>query len=110
MVGLTEKTLGPSTLPDRTRDDYAACALGAQNAARQAVQLVRSNSVIRDSQWASPLVAAPSAVGTMAILFKTSSAKAAAGLKLETRDVRDGKGVKIDTLALVLLPFICVVS
>ncbi|KAL2181910.1 uncharacterized protein P884DRAFT_274352 [Thermothelomyces heterothallicus CBS 202.75] len=58
---------------------------------------------MRSTDWATPLAAAPSAVGTMAILLKTASSDAAAGLPVKSRDVVGDKGEVVSQLPYDLL-------
>jgi len=81
-----------------TRDRRAAYALTLQKACNTAVQRVKNNNIIANSNWASPLAAAPSAISTMAILLKTAEMKAAAGLEIESQDVKNEEGVVVGTL------------
>jgi hypothetical protein len=74
------------------RDRKAAYALTLQRACNAAVQRVKNNNIIANSNWASPLAAAPSAISTMAILLKTAEMKAAAGLEVESQEVKDEEG------------------
>ena len=77
---------------DEARDRKAAYALTLQKACNTALQRVKNNNIIVNSNWASPLAAAPSAISTMAILLKTAEMKAAAGLEIESQDVKDEAG------------------
>jgi hypothetical protein len=81
-----------------TRDRRAAYALTLQRACNNAVERVKNNNIIANSNWASPLAAAPSAISTMAILLKTAEMKAAAGLEIESQDVKNEAGVVVGTL------------
>jgi hypothetical protein len=81
-----------------TRDRRAAYALTLQKACNTAVQRVKNNNIIANSNWASPLAAAPSAISTMAILLKTAEMKAAAGLEIESQDVKNEEGAVVGTL------------
>src|SRR5690348_14732403 len=74
------------------RDRKAAYALTVQKACNTALQRVKNNNIIANSNWASPLAAAPSAISTMAILLKTAEMKAAAGLEIESQQVKDEEG------------------
>ncbi|AEO57475.1 hypothetical protein MYCTH_49795 [Thermothelomyces thermophilus ATCC 42464] len=58
---------------------------------------------MRSTDWATPLAAAPSAVGTMAILLKTASSDAAAGLPVKSRDVVGDRGEVVSQLPYDLL-------
>lgn len=79
-------------------DEYSEFALAVQASADKAVQAIKRKTELQGMTWALPLSAAPSAVSTMAILFKTASAKAAAGLPITSRDIKDGTGKVLDQL------------
>ena len=74
------------------RDQKAAYALILQKACNTALRRVKNNNIVANSNWASPLAAAPSAISTMAILLKTAEMKAAAGLEIESQEVKDNEG------------------
>ncbi|KAK3374692.1 hypothetical protein B0H63DRAFT_480744 [Podospora didyma] len=74
------------------RDSRGSYALALQKTCSAALQRVKSNNVIANTNWAAPLAAAPSAISTMAILLKAADLKAAAGLEVETQDVIVGDG------------------
>lgn len=82
----------------RRRANYA---LSLQKACNVALQRVKSNNVVANSNWASPLAAAPSAISTMAILLKAADQEAAAGLEIESQDVKAEDGSVVGTLPLV---------
>ncbi|KAK0654867.1 hypothetical protein B0T16DRAFT_383877 [Cercophora newfieldiana] len=91
--------------PARTTRSQAAAksddgdyALAVQNGAKKVAETIRSRSMVNSETWAGPLATAPSAVSTMAILLKTSSSKAAAGITIKSRDVKDDGGVTIGEL------------
>jgi hypothetical protein len=105
ILPLKEMAAAATVLPTRpagaagaTRDEYSEYALAVQTAANNAVRSIKGKSELQGLAWATPLSAAPSAVGTMAILFKTASAKAAAGLPVTSRDIKDGTGQVLDQL------------
>jgi hypothetical protein len=79
-------------------DKRAIYALRLQKACDFAWLRVKNNHVIANSNWASPLATAPSAISTMAILLKAANQRAAAGLEIETQEVQDGDGVVRGTL------------
>ncbi|KAM7198901.1 hypothetical protein V8F20_005968 [Naviculisporaceae sp. PSN 640] len=80
--------------PAPPRDRRAEYALTLQKACTNALDRVKSNELIANSSWASPLAAAPSAISTMAILLKAADQKAAAGLEVESQEVlEEGKVV-----------------
>jgi hypothetical protein len=73
-------------------DEYAEFSLAMQSSADKAVQSIKRKTELQGMTWALPLSAAPSIVSTMAILFGTASAKAAAGLPVTSHDIKDGTG------------------
>ncbi|MCJ1359906.1 MAG: hypothetical protein MMC33_009909 [Icmadophila ericetorum] len=75
-----------------SRDRKAVCALILQNACNAVLQRVKSNNIVANSNWPAPLAAAPSAISTVAILLKTAEMKAAAGLEIESQEVKDDRG------------------
>jgi hypothetical protein len=77
------------------RDHRATYALTLQRACTQALQRVRSNNIIANSNWSAPLATAPSAIATMAILFKVADQDCAAGLEVESLDVMDSDGTTL---------------
>lgn len=81
-----------------SRDRRATYALTLQKACNIAVQRVKSSNIIANSNWASPLAAAPSAISTMAILLKTAELRAAAGLEIESQEVKNEEGNVVGTL------------
>ncbi|MCJ1401423.1 hypothetical protein MMC11_004636 [Xylographa trunciseda] len=85
-----------------SRDRKAAYAVTLQKACNTALQRVKNNNIVANSNWAAPLAAAPSAISTMAILLKTAEMKAAAGLEIESQDVKDEEGNVKGKLPLVL--------
>ena len=69
-------------------------ALTLQKACGVALQRVKNNNVIANTDWAAPLEAAPSAISTMAILLKAADLEAAAGLEVDSEDgMADGNAV-----------------
>ncbi|OCL11172.1 hypothetical protein AOQ84DRAFT_287772 [Glonium stellatum] len=75
-----------------SRDRKAAYALTLQKACNTALRRVKNNSIVANCNWAAPLAAAPPAASTMAILLKTAEMKAAAGLEIESQEVKDDEG------------------
>lgn len=73
-------------------DENVLLAQQVQLAADRAVQSIKRKSDLQGVAWSKPLAAAPMAVGAMAILFKTASSKAAAGLPVSSREITDGNG------------------
>jgi hypothetical protein len=69
----------------------ASYALALQKACDTALKRVKSNNIIVNSNWVSPLAAAPSAISTMAILFKVADKECAAGLEVESQEVMDAE-------------------
>jgi hypothetical protein len=67
----------------------ASYALALQRACDTAGERVKSNNMIANSNWASPLASAPSAISTMAILFKVADRDCAHGLEVASQDVMD---------------------
>ncbi|KAF3918011.1 hypothetical protein ABW21_db0202902 [Orbilia brochopaga] len=97
-------TLSPSNLPAsdargevRKQDPRAEYALSLQKACDVAVSRVQ-NGIVANRNWEAALVTAPSAIGVMAILLKTAGLDAAAGLEVESQDVKDEKGAVQGTL------------
>lgn len=80
------------------QDRKASYALSLQKACNVALQRVKNNNVIANTNWASPLAAAPSAISTMAILLKAADKEAAAGLEIESQDVKGEDGTVRGTL------------
>ena len=65
-------------------------ALSLQKACNTAFERVKGNHMMVDKAWAGPLATAPSAISTMAILFKAADVPKARGLKVENLQVMDG--------------------
>ncbi|KAK4154187.1 hypothetical protein C8A00DRAFT_33012 [Chaetomidium leptoderma] len=82
---------------------HTQTAVAVQAATKEAVEWVKSRGMMNSATWAAPLAAAPSAVGTMAILLKTASSKAAAGLPVTTREVTGERGEVLTPLPQPLL-------
>ena len=84
---------GASSRPNRASDESqrhdarTEYALYLQKACNVALNRVKNNSMIANTNWASPLASAPSAISTMAILLKAADLKAAAGLKVESQEI-----------------------
>jgi hypothetical protein len=78
-----------------SHDKKGLYALTLQKACNVALQRVKNNNVIANTNWASPLATAPSAISTMAILLKAAEKEAAAGLEIESREVKDLEGTTI---------------
>jgi hypothetical protein len=69
-------------------DKKTSYALSLQKACNIALQRVKNNNVIANTNWASPLATAPSAISTMAILLKAADKEAAAGLEIDSQEVK----------------------
>jgi len=84
----------PSTNPETSgsKDKKASYALTLQKACDVAYQRVKNNNVIANTNWASPLATAPAAISTMAILLKAADKEAAAGLEIESQEIKDLDG------------------
>lgn len=78
-----------------SHDKKTSYALSLQNACNVAYQRVKNNNIIANTNWASPLATAPSAISTMAILLKAADKEAAAGLEIESQDVRGVDGTTV---------------
>ncbi|SPJ91048.1 uncharacterized protein FTOL_13450 [Fusarium torulosum] len=74
------------------RDRKANYALALHKACGVALKRVRNNNVVANTNWAAPLAAAPSAISTMAILLKAADLEAAAGLEVESQEVKTDDG------------------
>jgi hypothetical protein len=85
----------PSSGGPESHDKKTSYALSLQKACDVAYQRVKNNNVIANTNWASPLATAPSAISTMAILLKAADKEAAAGLEIESQDVKDLEGTTI---------------
>lgn len=83
------------------QDPRASYALSIQKACNNALNVVRKNSILTNSNWAAPLTAAPSAISVMAICLKTAAENEAAGLEVTDIKVKDVKGNELGTLPLV---------
>jgi len=79
-------------------DKKASYALSLQKACNVALQRVKHNNIIANTNWASPLAAAPSAISTMAILLKAADKEAAAGLEIESQEVKNEDGTVVGSL------------
>ncbi|KAK6338112.1 hypothetical protein TWF696_001583 [Orbilia brochopaga] len=79
---------------DPPRDPRAAYALTIQRVCKAAVREIQ-DKVNANGDWKGPVMAAPWAIGTMAILLKTAGLDAAAGLEIESQEVRDERGEKV---------------
>ncbi|KAH6640308.1 hypothetical protein F5144DRAFT_90241 [Chaetomium tenue] len=77
------------------RDKYA---MDVQTVAAQEIESLSGRQALRGVKWASSLEAAPAAVSIMAILLKTASKGAAAGLSVASREIRGDGGVVIAML------------
>jgi hypothetical protein len=75
-----------------SNDDRSEYALVVQQKSKKLAEDIRASSIVNRATWANPLATAPSAVCTMAILLKTSSSPVAAGVKVNSRLVRDPAG------------------
>lgn len=64
-------------------------ALTLQKACDKAIRSVKGNHIVVNSNWAAPLSSAPSAIATMAILFKVADQECAAGLEVDSLEVMD---------------------
>ena len=82
----------------RRRGRRGNYALTLQRACAQAMERVKENSVVANSNWAAPLTAAPSAISTMATLLKAADKESAAGLEIESQDVKDAEGILVGKL------------
>ncbi len=82
-----------NSAPERAggRSPGGSYALALQKACDTALSRVKSNNMIANSNWASPLATAPSAISTMAILFKVADKECAAGLEVGSQDVMDAE-------------------
>ena len=78
-----------------SRDPRAAYALQVQRACKTALQRVKQNNMLANSNWAEPLTAAPTAISVMAFLLKTAADKKAAGLTVASVDVKDEQGIEV---------------
>jgi hypothetical protein len=87
-------TSQPKTNPETSggKDKKASYALTLQKACDVAYQRVKNNNVIANTNWASPLATAPAAISTMAILLKAADKEAAAGLEIDSQEVKDLEG------------------
>jgi hypothetical protein len=91
-------TASPSTKGNGITDRKANYALALQKTCGVALQRVKNSNVIANTNWAAPLAAAPSAISTMAILLKTADLKAAAGLEVESQEVKADDGTAVGHL------------
>lgn len=62
-------------------------ALTLQKACDTAIRSVKGNHIVVNSNWAALLSSAPSAIATMAILFKVANQECAAGLEVDSLEV-----------------------
>lgn len=84
----------PNTRP-KSQNKQASYALSLQRACDFALQRVKNNNVIANTNWAAPLATAPCAISTMAILLKAAAKDAAAGLEIESQDVKNMDGTTV---------------
>ncbi|KAL8339740.1 hypothetical protein RB601_006042 [Gaeumannomyces tritici] len=80
------------------RDPRTEFALATQSTARTESDKIKSITASSEAKWATCLAAAPSAVGTMAILFKAASTKAVAGLEVESVKIPGKDGAIVGEL------------
>lgn len=73
--------------PERRLTKKARAALELQRDCNHALDRIKKNSLIANSPWADTLAAAPSAISTMAILFKIADRDEAKGLVVDSLDV-----------------------
>jgi len=85
-------TQAPNAVMAKDRSEYA---LVVQKEARESAEAIRARSMVNSATWASPLVTAPSAVSTMAILLKTSASDVAAGVTVKNRVIINDTGKEI---------------
>jgi len=71
------------------RSSKTAYTLTLQKACDKAIRAVRGNHIVANSNWAAPLSTAPSAIATMAILFKVADQDCAAGLEVDSLEIMD---------------------
>ena len=74
---------------EATRSSKASYALTLQKACDKAIRAVKGNHIVANSNWAAPLSTAPSAIATMAILFKVADQECAAGLEVDSLEIMD---------------------
>jgi hypothetical protein len=77
------------------RSSKTSYALTLQKACDTAIRTVKGNHIVANSNWAAPLSTAPSAIATMAILFKVADQECAAGLEVDTLDITDLDNVTV---------------
>lgn len=77
------------------RSSKASYALTLQRACDKAIRSVKGNHIVVNSNWAAPLSSAPSAIATMAILFKVADQECAAGLEVDSLEVMELDGVTL---------------
>lgn len=88
-------TASQSNTRPKSKNKQTLYALSLQRACDSALQRVKNNTIIANTNWAAPLATAPCAISTMAILLKAAAKDAAAGLEIETRDVKTLDGTKV---------------
>ncbi|CAM1508181.1 Fc.00g050290.m01.CDS01 [Cosmosporella sp. VM-42] len=85
--------------PDEGQDTRASYI---QRACSEALHRVKQGNMLVDSDWASPLVAALSAISVMAICLNAAAKKQAAGLEVEDVTVKNEMGEVVGTLPQLL--------
>jgi hypothetical protein len=75
-----------------------AYAISLQKSCSEVVQRIRTSTMLVNTEWASPLTAAPNAIAIMAICLKTAAASEVADLQMTELNVKDIKGNIIGTL------------
>jgi hypothetical protein len=88
---------GPNDAERRTQA-RAAYAAVLQRSSTEVVQRIKNSTMFINSDWASPLTAAPNAISVMAICLKTAAEERAAGLQISSTNVTDDNGKVIGTL------------
>ncbi|KAK0750953.1 hypothetical protein B0T18DRAFT_485660 [Schizothecium vesticola] len=71
------------------RSSKTSYALTLQKACDKAIRAVKGNNIVVNSNWATPLSSAPSAIAIMAILFKVADQECAARLEVDSLEVME---------------------
>ncbi len=84
--GASDRYTDAEEAPRSSKTSYA---LTLQKACDKAIRAVKGNHIVANSNWAAPLSTAPSAIATMAILFKVADQECAAGLEVDSLEIMD---------------------
>lgn len=94
-----EATENVDEVPARSRrSKKASYALSLQRACTAAINKFQDEIGDQEAGWVTPLVTAPEAISTMAILFKVADQESAANLAVGSLSVKDEVGNQVGEL------------